>query len=104
VFAAEMRAVTMRSGRCSHWNVGYLRRNLGTLEESWMVRSKEQITRTVPRRRQMQNTSPMVQSKERIMGTVPCSDVFDTRALEVLRSKCNQFVRQDLILTIETPS
>jgi hypothetical protein len=52
----------------------------------------------------MQNTSSMVQSEERIMGTVPCSDVFDIRALEVLRSKCNQFVRQDLILTIETPS
>ena len=104
MFAAEMRAVTMRSGRCSRWNVGYSRRNLGTLEESWMVRSKEQIMRTVPRRRRMQNTSPMVQSEEKIMGTVPSRDVFDIRAHEVLRSQCNQFVRQDLILTIETPS
>ncbi len=104
MFAAEMRAVTMRSRRWSHWNVGYSRRNLGTLEESWMVRSKEEIMRTVPRRRRMQNTSPMVQSKEKIMGTVPSRDIFDIRALEVLRSQCNQFVRQDLILPIETPS
>ena len=99
-----MRAVTMRSRRCSRWNVGYLRRNLGTLEESWMLPSKEQIMRTVPRRRRMQNTSPMVQSVEKIMGTVPGRDVFDIRSHEVLRSQCNQFVRQDLILTIETPS
>jgi hypothetical protein len=79
----------MRSRRCSRWNVGYSRRNFGTLEESWMVRSKEHIMRTVPRRRRMQNTSPMMQSEEKIMGTVPSRDFFDIRGLEVLRSQCN---------------
>jgi hypothetical protein len=81
VFAAEMRVVTTRSRRCFRGNIGYSRRNLGTLQESWMVRSKEQMMRTVPRSRRMQNTSPRVQSEEKNMRTVPSRDVFDIRAL-----------------------